>query len=450
MFISGSFAGRMMALVTNAARRSPLPLLLLAGCIHYAPKPVDVSESARLLAARTIDAPAVRALVAPGERWTPRTLALAAVALHPDLDVARADWAAARAAIRTAAERPNPALTAGVEHKDGTSPWVTTLSLDLPIETAGKRGARVQQARATSAAAAADLDQQVWNVRTRAATAAVDLAASERLSQSRRAEVRLREEIVAMMEKRLAVGEASQPEVTRVRADDRAARLLLGEEEGRAAERGAALAAAIGIPRSALPPPDIDLPAPPPIGEENRLRELALTTRPDILAALARYDAADAALRLAVRQQYPDLHIAPGLGWDQGAFKWTLSVAGELPLFNRHAGAIAEADARRDSAAAQVLAAQARVLGQLEGALARERSARLRVEEAARLVAAKETLAAAARRQFEKGEIDRLALRNQELEIALAELDRWTALFDLQRAVVEVEAAVEQPLGGTP
>jgi outer membrane protein TolC len=440
-----------------------IALIAVAGCARYQPQPVSAAANVDELVSRSIDAPAVRQLIEqkrpdaavnwPPSRWTPELLTLAAIALHPDLDVARADWNTARAALRTASERPNPTASAGVEHKatgGNGSPWVATLSLDVPIETAGKRGARIAQAKALTAAAAADVDQAVWNVRTRAANAAVDLAMAQKLAELRRGEVALREEIVAMLEKRMEAGEAAQPDVTRVRSDDRASRLLLREEEGRAAEREAALAAAIGIARASLPPLDLMLPEPRAIADIEPLRMLALTARPDVLATLARYDAAEEALRLAVRNQYPDIHVAPGLGWDQGAFKWALAASAEIPIFNRHEGPIAEADARRAAAASQLLALQSRILGNLDAALASEASARARLAEAERLVSAKKALVASARKTFEAGEIDRLALRNQEVEMTLAELDRWTAWFDLQRARVAVEAWVEQPIAEQP
>ena len=438
-------------------------LVVAAGCAHYQPQPVSAAANADALVSRSIDGPAVRQLIGqqhpkeaanwPPSRWTPQLLTLAAIVLHPDLDVARAEWNAARAALRIAAERPNPMASAGVEHKatgGNGSPWVTTFSLDVPIETGGKRRARIARADALTAAAAADVDQAVWNVRTRAANATVALAASQKLSGLRRAEVALREEIVAMLEKRMEAGEAAQPDVTRVRSDERASRLLLREEEGRTAEREAALAASIGIARASLPPLDLTLPEPSAIADIESLRALALTARPDVLAALARYDAAEEALRLEVRKQYPDIHVAPGLGWDQGAFKWALGASAEIPIFNRHEGPIAEAEARRAGAAAQLLALQSRILGDLDAALASEASARARLAEAERLVSAKNTLETSVRKAFEAGEIDRLTLRNQEIEGTLAEIDRWTAWFDLQRARVAVEASVEQPIVEQP
>jgi cobalt-zinc-cadmium efflux system outer membrane protein len=418
----------------------------LAGCVPYRPQPVSVAENARELTARSLDA-------AHG-RWTAADLTSAALAIHPDLDVARADLRAAQAAIRQAAERPNPTVSAGLERKSGSgdvSPWVTSLVLDLPLETAGKRGARVRQAEALTAEAAANVDQAIWNVRSGVGRALTDVARSDASRALRQREAALRDEIVAIYARRLEVGESATPEVARARAELRAANASVLADEGKLATSRDRLAAAIGIPRQALPA-DVDLAslasASAPIERDDaKLQQLALTARPDVLAAVARYDAADAALRLEVKNQYPDVHLSPGLGWDQGAFKWTIGAAAELPLFNRHEGAIARAEAERARAAAQLLALQARVLADLQLARTAERNARARLEAATRVLASRETLLAAARKQFDAGEIDRLTLRLQELESAAAAIDREDARYDVAAAMVELEAAVEQDLG---
>jgi cobalt-zinc-cadmium efflux system outer membrane protein len=438
-------------------RLTSLLLTLLACCVPYRPQPISVEENANTLIARSLDGAAVRDALAkndaaaewPPRRWTRTQLTLAALALHPDLDVARAGLAAARASIREAAERPNPTLSAGVERLSGSdvSPWVTTLSLDIPFETAGKRGARVTQAQALTAEAVANVDQAIWTVRSGVARALNDLARSSALRTLRERETALREEIVSIYTKRLEVGESATPELARVRAELRVAHAATLAEEARIEIARDALAGAIGIPRSALPA-EIDLAtAPAAPRDDATLATLALTARPDVLAALARYEAADAAYRLEVKRQYPDVHLSPGLGWDQGAFKWTLGAAAELPIFNRHQGAIARTEAERERAAAELLAVQARILTALDQARTRERTARARLDAATRVVESRDALLAAARRQFEAGEIDRLALRTQELESAAAAADREDARYDIAAAQVELEAAVEQPLG---
>jgi outer membrane protein TolC len=439
----------------------PSLLILAVGCVSYQPRTVSVETGANELLARSLETAAVQVALTthdpsiqwPLQQWTPSQLQLAALALHPELEVARADLAAARAALRAAAERPNPTISAGIERKSGSggvSPWVTSLVLDLPIETAGKRGARIREATALSHEAVANIDHAIWGVRSGVARAVVDLARSTELRDARQREAALREEIVAIQARRLAVGESASPDVTRVRAEQRSAAAAVSTETARVESARDALASAIGIPRAALPP-NLDLApvsAMTATADDASLYTLALTARPDVLAALARYEAADARYRLEVRKQYPDVHISPGIGWDQGAFKWTAGAAAELPIFNRHEGPIGQADAERQRAAAQLLAVQARVLGALDAARTRERSARARLEATTRVGEAREALAASARKQFAAGEIDRLVLRQLEAESVAAQADRIDARFDVAAAAVDMEAAVEQPLGG--
>ena len=83
-------------------------------------------------------------------------LTLAAFYYQPSLDVARAVLAEAQAGVVTAGARPNPTLgfTPQYVFNPGSEPpWVAALNLDWPIETAGKRGARIAQAKHLSESA---------------------------------------------------------------------------------------------------------------------------------------------------------------------------------------------------------------------------------------------------------------------------------------------------------
>jgi outer membrane protein TolC len=98
------------------------------------------------------------------------SLTLAAFYFSPELDVARAQWATARAAMRTAGQRPNPSLSVAPQYNTTTfspSPWIAAVNLDLPLETAGKRGHRIAQARHLSDAAKLNIASTAWQVRGR-------------------------------------------------------------------------------------------------------------------------------------------------------------------------------------------------------------------------------------------------------------------------------------------
>src|SRR5438477_8398452 len=93
---------------------------LLTGCVTFHPKPLLPEKTATDFEARTLQDPGLKAFMEanlqhplpawPLHLWNLDTLTLAAFYYHPDLDIARAQWAVARASQRTASERPNPSF----------------------------------------------------------------------------------------------------------------------------------------------------------------------------------------------------------------------------------------------------------------------------------------------------------------------------------------------------
>ena len=96
------------------------------------------------------------------------------------------------------------------------------------------------------------------------------------------------------------------------------------------------------------------------------IRRTALTSRADVLGALAEYAASQAALQLEIAKQYPDIHLQPGYEFDQGDNKWGIGVSLELPVLNQNQGPIAEAKAKREEAAAKFTELQAKVMGEID------------------------------------------------------------------------------------
>ena len=101
-----------------------------------------------------------------------------------------------------------------------------------------------------------------------------------------------------------------------------------------------------------------------------QVRDAALTNRTDILGALADYAASQSALQLEIAKQYPDIHFGPLYQYNNGDHQFTLSVSAEIPLLNQNQGPIAEATARRTEAAAKFNALQAKVINQIDRAVA--------------------------------------------------------------------------------
>ena len=437
----------------------------LAGCASYTPRPLSPQATAAAFATRSLTDPGLEHYLAahsgrtlPAHRWDLDRLTLAALYYHPDLKVARAQQDVAAAGVQVSRQRPNPSLNLTPAYNanaiTGMSPWILGSMLNFPIETAGRRGYREAQANNQLDDARFHVAEVAWQVRSQVRSRMLDYDAALREAVILKQTLALRENLVQAMQRRLAAGEAGQPEVDTAQAALADTRLQLDRAHGHIAATRVTLAAAVGVPVSAFdsvklsfdaldqPLSAAQIPAP-------EVRRAALTNRADLLAALARYAASQSALQLEVARQYPDLQIGPGYKWDQGANKWSLGISLTLPLFNQNQGQIARAKAQRKLAAARFTALQALAIAQSEHALADYRAALAALDSAQSLAATQQLRAQSAQRQFSSGYIDRLALDQAHLQTLAAENTRLTASIQTQRALGALEDAVQQPLDAT-
>ena len=440
-------------------------LAMTSACRHFEPAPLDPAASAAALESRSLADPGLHALlekVLPGgtpawplAKWDLTTLTLAALYFHPSLDVARSHWKVAEAGVLTAGARPNPILSVTPQFVSnaaaGATPWDITSVLDWPIETAGKRARRIEGAEQLAAAARLGIETAAWQVRSDLRQRLLDLAAARLRAELLGRELAAQREVVALLEQRVRAGALSSTEMAPARVAElqSAADLAAAERQQREAQLN--VAEAIGVTAAALEGIEIDFPLDAPAGgaepAPDELRRQALQGRPDLLGALAEYEASQAALRLQIARQYPDLHVGPGYEYDQGLNKWSvIGFAIELPVLDRNEGPIAEAEARRSEAAARFLALQAAVIAQLDRALADRASAREELERSESVLATERERARAATRALEAGAADRLALQTAEAELARAERTHVDAQVRLQQALGDLEAAVQQPL----
>jgi len=209
-----------------------------------------------------------------------------------------------------------------------------------------------------------------------------------------------------------------------------------------------ALAAALGLPSAALEGIGFDMQGIAHPRQPGRLAPLAhsaLTSRPDVLAALAHYAAAQAALRLAVAQQYPAIDIGPGYHYDQGDNKFILSISLPLPILNQNQGPIAQARAARRVAADEFVAAQTKVLAEIDQARTDWHASESEQISARQL---REAASDALRRQrsaFAAGQIGRLQLLGAELADVQAQQGAQSASVHERKALGQLEAALYHP-----
>jgi len=429
--------------------------LLLTNCVRYQPHPLDPPHSEQQFRTRSLSDPGLIAFLKRAD-WPPAKLQLRdlyAVALYysPELDVARAHLRTAQAGIITANTRPNPSLAIGGGYTNAPeSPLVFYFTPSVILETGGKRAIRTLEAGKLAEAARVDVDATAWRVLSRVRAAWVDYAMALRDVDVLNNEVRARNETIAILEKRLSVGEGARPEVESARA-----LLIAVQVESRAAstavsEAAANLAAAVGMPAlptidtSTLPETLADL----PLGD---IQKAGLLHRADVRRSLLEYAADEAALQLEIAKQRPDIQLNPGYNFDEGHHKITFGPGFDIPVFNLNKGPIAEAEARRVEAEARFNALQAQAIGEMETALARYKGTRTELNDADRtLVAIETTRTAAMQRAVTAGEEDRLSLSGVRIEGTVAARARLEAERRLQGALGALEDAVQQPLEPGP
>lgn len=442
-------------------------LLLAAGlaftCVRYRSRPIAPAAAMAGLEARRLDSPELgKFLVAnqevetwPPASWDLKALTLAALYYHPDMDIARAQWGVAQGGRITAGERPNPVLNPlmgynSTSPRSEVAPWIPEVALELTIETAGKRGIRIAQARHLAESARWQIYAAAWNVRSRLRGAMLEAYAAGERADLLVEKEKLQAELVRLLALQKDAGEVSVYDLTQARVGLDEARLETIEAARLKEEALAGLAAALGLTRASLEglaisfdefrqQPPADLPA----GE---VRRHAVLNRADLLAALAAYEASQMALKLEVRKQYPDLTFGPDYQLDQTDSKWTLGVALELPLLNRRRGPITEAMAAREESAARFLALQAQVIGELDAAIQDVRAAVKKSEAAADLLTHLTAQARQARSQRDLGEISKLELLGVELELNAGAQAWLESLTQAQSAVGRLENAAQSPL----
>ncbi len=441
-----------------------LSCVLLTGCAAYQPKPLDSARLAQRFDQRSLADPALREYIEresgqplpawPPARWDARTLTLAAGFYNPALAVARAQQQAAAGSIETAGARPNPTLAFPFEfeikHHDGGHPYTTGPALSWPIETAGKRPARVALAEAQAEAVRMNALGTAWKIRSqvRAAVRAVFLASrrgellADKLQWARRS--------VELLQRRLDAGAAAMPDLRRQQLLAAQAEAELSASRIALASARAQLATAVGIPVAALDAVQLDFgelaqPLVAPAAAD--ARRSAIEHRSDLRAALADYDAGQAALRLEIAKQYPDFQIGTGYTYDVGANKISFGLGGvTLPLFDRNQGGIAQAEAKRSELAGRVEALQEAVLNELDNSLARYRESGAAAARAAAQLSVAARQRGAVQAGFAAGAADRLELSLAQVDYQAYALDYLNAVAAMQDAAGQLEDAIQQPL----
>ncbi len=439
-----------------------------AGCAFYRPEPlssraIEAALAQPDMAAVRIEAarlqhPRLRPLVFDDrDGLSPEEAAVLAVLNNPRLRAVRGQRGIAQAQLLQAGILPNPQLAYNLDAPFGnnTPGLINAFGLGLTWEVTAllTRGTKLEGAAAREASVELEVAWQEWQVAQAAKQGVFHLASAQarhRLAQEIEHDLAERRQVV---DRAAAAGDLTRVEAAAAEAAWRSAtqvRLGLGQEVRR--ER-LTLLEILGLDAAAA----LQVQANPPIpassaGDDWSLAHLAANLeqqRLDLLALRLGYESQDAALRAAIRAQFPKVNLGFARARDTSGINtagWGMTV--DLPFFDRQQGRIAFEEATRqqlfDDYAARV--AQARIeVAQAWAGLESTRE-QLAATEAAlpglqRLVAAYETA-------LRDGNADILTYYEARATLANRRLESLTLRRDAADLFVALEIASGRMLGG--
>lgn len=375
-----------------------------------------------------------------------------------DYAAERYDVSIAEAERAAAGVFPNPQLEIGdardvTHHGAERMPEVRSIGITQTFELGGKRKARQRVAELNVRASAATLDEFLRNLRLDAATAFAEALATQHAYDEKRRSAAILNDVLAVSEQRLRVGDVSEVDVAQIRiealqlrnealaseADAHAARIALTSFLGR--ERADATLLAVG-----------SLQQPSKIYDLRQLVAQMLADRADLMALRHARDAAGAEISLAKASRFPDLDIGVGMtrnGESTNSIAPSpefdavgISFALPIPLFNRNRAEISAASLRFHQAERVLDAAEQKAQVDLRGAYERHRLATERAAQfPGRALQDADQVLEAKRYSYQRGQTTLLDFLEAQRSSSEVHLSYYETLADQAAALIELERA---------
>ena len=382
---------------------------------------------------------------APATRLSLDDAVALALRENPGVRAKQHEYRATQAQEITAGLRPNPTASyTGDQLGSSSIEAQHFFALEQPIELAGKRGRRLDAARAASRVTAAELDDVRRQTVAQVKKAFTDTLLAEATLTLAGENLRTLDDVERLQRIRAEKGDISELELTRIQVQRFAFERDAADARQAIAAARIALRAAVG--------PDVVAPDFTLTGELGfrdvpldaaALRRRALDARPDLRAAEAARGRARADRELARANAWSD--VTPRVAYEPigGVSTYGVGVSVPLRIFDRNQGEIARtraeidrADALREAAAVQVLADVDSALSQV--ANQREKVLLLRDTYLPKAQRARDTVEFAYRRGG-VSLLDFLDAQRTYRETSLEHLRTlgayWGALYQLEAAV---------------
>ena len=439
-------------------------LVVLSGCIKYQYKPEPIDESLTLHAILNSDPRDGQFLKFlqlnnyptndwPIKKWNLQALTLASIYFNPAIKVAKSELALQSAAEITAGQRPNPSLGVPLEHHSasGDSPWLIGIVTDFLFERSDKREATMQQAEAKKHAAEINLEQQVWSIYSELHKSLLDYFAAVKEKELLIVQQDLLKENLGLLERRQELGQVSEFELSSIRLELQHIQLRISDQHYVINDAFHNMISNTGLQvdkfnKDSLVFSEMENELSKVNLDETTLREELLNNRFDIRIKLKNYEALEAALRLEIVKQYPDLNLSPGFIFDQGDKIWTLGASWILPLFHNNEGQIEEALAARQQLQAEFMQLQTSLINELSRKRQNYQDKLTSYKKALQLMDELTDRDKQIKKQFDLGYVDSLSVIRSKSEIEKAKQAVFAIKIDVLRAMEQLEQITQQPM----
>ena len=174
-------------------------------------------------------------------------------------------------------------------------------------------------------------------------------------------------------------------------------------------------------------------------------RENAIQTRIDLRRDLANYARAEAALKLEVAKQYPDIKFSPAYLYDFGDKIWTLGISTLIPNLEKNKALIAKAESFRESESSKIIDMQLAIANDIDSLLLYLNDSSEKYNNAKALNADKELLLVNLEKKFKNGILSRFELEQEKIKLYEIDYIYLDSLYNLIQGGYEIEKTFHTP-----
>lgn len=375
----------------------------------------------------------------------------AALRNRPELAAVHLDLRAIPEKRGEAGQWPNPELdfeVANLAANLDEEEVEATISIRQPIETGGKRKARLRKVEAEALLLDAEFNAAWLEVAAEVRLAYTEVLATRARLELLRVAERLAAELAEITRGRIEAGELAVIEESRALARLAMAVTATTKEGRRLAEAEQNLAAALDEPGGITAAPEAELSEEPELPTLEQLNEGVRTAPP--LARLRREDelrGAELAVEESLAKPDPTWFLALKETPDQDGHALAMGVSLPLPLFRKNRAGVAEAGARVARSGLYLAAEERRATGELAKARAIY-SAALQESQTLRdqVIVRAEEAHLAVLEGFRQGKFRYADVLEASQSLVEARLRRLETIVELHRAGVTLDRLAGKPL----